>query len=401
MDEAWRPVSAPAGAGDGPWQRSRAPQQPDWRHHREFREVVGALAAAPPLVSAADVADLRRRLARVAAGEAMLLQAGDCSEDLADISPPDTLRKIRMLDALARRMERATGRAVLRVGRMGGQFAKPRSLPYESVGGRELPVFRGHMVNSEAATERARAHDPRRMLLAYRASAEVIARLDRVRRADRTPRLGPWSSHEALVLDYEGALTRWDGPAGGRYLASTHLPWIGERTRRPDGAHARLLASVANPVGCKIGPSATPDDVAALCAVLDPDRLPGRLVLIARMGADLVEHRLEPLVRRVRAAGHPAVWLCDPMHGNTRVTRAGLKVRRLDDMVAEAVRARRVLEGLGVPVGGLHLETAARPVTECLGGDVVSEEQVGERYESLCDPRLNADQARRLIDAWS
>ncbi|MEU5884544.1 3-deoxy-7-phosphoheptulonate synthase [Spirillospora sp. NPDC047279] len=404
-----RPRTADAGgiaarvAGMPPRSSRSAPQQPGWRHDRAFDDVVEALSAAPPLVSAAEVLELRLRLAAVADGRAMLLQTGDCSEDMAEVSRPDTDAKARLLDELAGRLEGAAGRPVLRVGRMGGQFAKPRSQPYDSAGGRRLPAFRGHMINSEVATEEARRHDPHRMMLAYQASAGVIGRLRETRLARGVRAAGadgPWASHEALVLDYETALTRWHDESRELYLASTHLPWIGERTRRPDGAHAQLMAAIENPVGCKIGPTAGPDDVAALCEVLDPNRLPGRLVLISRMGAGLVGERLESLVRRVRAGGHPVVWLCDPMHGNTRRTHEGLKTRRLGDMIDEAVQFRRVLEDVGVPVGGLHLETAVRPVTECVGGNVVTDNEVPTCYESLCDPRLNADQAHRLIDSF-
>jgi 3-deoxy-7-phosphoheptulonate synthase len=295
---------------------------------------------------------------------------------------------------------------VLRVGRIGGQFAKPRSQPFEDVDGVLLPAFRGHMVNGEAPTAAARAHDPRRMVRAYEASAEVLRVLARDR--DRRPaspawRLaepfpdGPWASHDALVIDYEAALVR--NQAGQRVLGSTHLPWLGDRTRAPGSAHVRLLSQVANPVALKLGPSADPAELAEVCALLDPDRAPGRLTLIARMGAERVTELLPPLVAAVRARGHRAVWLSDPLHGNT-VRAGGRKTRHLSAVMDEAVRCKRVLEKAGEYPGGLHLEVAASDVTECLGGKVDGVERLAERYTTLCDPRLNPDQAAELLRTW-
>ncbi|RZU54187.1 3-deoxy-D-arabinoheptulosonate-7-phosphate synthase [Krasilnikovia cinnamomea] len=340
-----------------------------------------------------EIAAAHRAIATVAAGDARLLQAGDCAESLAESGPAATAAKVAVLADLGDLVTRRTGDAVVLFGRLAGQYAKPRSQPTETVHGVELPVFRGHLVNAPEPDPHARAADPRRLIEAYRASARVLAGLRTHRQRGDA---GPWASHEALVLDYESPQVRRGEWSGERYLASTHLPWIGERTRQLDHAHVRLLASVTNPVACKVGPGATPDDVVALCAALDPGRTPGRLTLIARMGAERVG-ALAPIARAVRRAGHPVVWLCDPMHGNTVRTRSGKKTRQLATMIREASRFRATVEGLGLHPGGLHLEVATTEVTECVGGPVPDEDAVGGRYESLCDPRLNPAQARELI----
>jgi len=383
-----------------------AEQQPEWQHHRAFRRTLDTLGTADPLVSPAELGTLRSSLATVAAGGARVLQIGDCAESFYECTAARTTEKLDSLGSLADHLGTLTGQPTVQIGRMGGQFAKPRSQPTERHGDREIPAFRGHLVNSEVPTAAARQHDPRRMLWAYEASAKVLRRVreHRARRTETEPssiHSGPWSSHEALVVDYEGALVRAEPDTDARYLASTHLPWIGERTRQLDSAHVHLLASVVNPVGCKIGPKADPEAVLRLCALLDPDRVPGRLVLIIRMGRDAIGQALPEVVRRVRDAGHPVVWLNDPMHGNTVRSSAGVKTRRLDDVVAEAVSFRDILERHGEHAGGLHLETAADDVTECVGGSVPGEERLTDRYTTLCDPRLNPDQAQRLLRAWA
>jgi 3-deoxy-7-phosphoheptulonate synthase len=236
------------------------------------------------------------------------------------------------------------------------------------------------------------------MLCAYQASAQVLDALaeDRRRRAPG----GPWSSHEALVIDYEGSAIRTDPETGSSFLGSTHLPWVGERTRQPGSAHVRLLSSVRNPVGCKLGTTIRAADVVRLCALLDPDRTPGRLVFIVRMGAAHIRAALPPIVSAVRSAGHPVTWVSDPMHGNTTTSALGLKTRHLPDIVAEAVAFRSILQRLGEHPAGLHLEVAVSEVTECVGG-AVREEMLTHRYTTLCDPRLNPEQAHELIRAWA
>jgi 3-deoxy-7-phosphoheptulonate synthase len=241
------------------------------------------------------------------------------------------------------------------------------------------------------------------MVWAYDASAEVQRALRSHREHnDRLPAgEGPWSSHEALVIDYESRLIRQDPDTDEAYLSSTHLPWVGERTRDPGDAHVGMLSSVMNPVGCKIGPTADPDDILRVCEALDPAREPGRLVLIPRMGRDRILEALPRLVRHVANAGHPVVWLCDPMHGNTVTSRFGLKTRLLTDVITEAVRFRDVLQENRQHAAGLHIEVAADDVTECVGGSVASEDQLHRNYTSLCDPRLNPEQALELIEAWT
>lgn len=255
------------------------------------------------------------------------------------------------------------------------------------------------MVNSEIPSDAARRPDPRRMLWAYQASARVLD-VARTYRRGHGPGLGPWASHEALVLDYESPLMR-TGHAGATYLTSTHLPWIGERTRQDDHAHVRMLAGVHNPVACKVGPTAGPEEVARLCALLDPGREPGRLTLIVRMGREAITGALPGVVRAVRDAGHPVTWLSDPMHGNTVTTPDGVKTRHLRHIAEEAEAFRDILRGHGEHPAGLHLEVASTDVTECVGGPVAGEEDLDAGYTTLCDPRLNPAQAADLIDMWS
>jgi 3-deoxy-7-phosphoheptulonate synthase len=386
-----------------PWEGLPAAQQPEWREHPAYGDACQWLAAAPPLVPAVEIQQLRWTLSRLVPADALLLQLGDCAESLHECAATDIAAKLHVIERLGDRLSELTGRRVIRVGRMGGQFAKPRSQATERHGELFLPAFRGHMINSEVATAAARKADPRRMVLAYGAS-------DAVQRAMRANRLGngripaaegPWSSHEALVIDYESHLARRDTGTGDRYLTSTHLPWVGDRTRHPAGAQVALLSSVANPVGCKVGPSATPDDVARVCAVLDPQREPGRLVLIPRMGRGRIREVLPPIVRRVANAGHPVIWLSDPMHGNTVLSRFGRKTRHLADVVAEALSCRDILAENGQYAAGLHLEVAAGDVTECIGGPVHNAHDLDPNYTSLCDPRLNFNQAVEVIEAWA
>jgi 3-deoxy-7-phosphoheptulonate synthase len=387
-----------------PWECLPARQQPDWREHDDYEQVCRSLALAPPLVTPAEIEDLRRTLSRVATSPTLVLQGGDCAESFYECTATHTAAKLRVIHQLGDRLSDLTGSHVIRVGRMGGQFAKPRSKATDRYGDQIIPSFRGHMVNSELAAAHARAADPRRMLWAYDASDHVQRAMRRQRQAQDGPPApdGPWSSHEALVIDYEAQLLRRDPESGGLHLTSTHLPWVGERTREPCGAHVALLGSVANPVGCKLGPTATPDEVLALCEALDPRREPGRLVLIPRMGRHLIRQILPPIVRMVARAGHPVIWLSDPMHGNTVVAgRTGLKTRYLSDLIAEALAFRDIVEEQGQRAAGLHLEVAANEVTECIGGPVRDETDLLHHYSSLCDPRLNPEQATELIEAWA
>lgn len=382
----------------GPWEHAPAVQQPDWRDHPAYDEACRTLAAAPPLVTAGEVRQLRAALPG-----ALVLQLGDCAESFYECTPRHTSEKLKALDWLGDRFSELTGQGVVRVGRMAGQFAKPRSAATEWYDAVRIPSFRGHMINSDIATSETRKANPRRMVWAYEAS-ERVQRVMRTYRQGGRPAAapeGPWSSHEALVVDYESRLIRRDPDTGELYLASTHMPWVGERTRQPEGAHVAMLASVVNPVGCKVGPKARPEDVLRVCAALDPHREPGRLVLIARMGRDRIAEALPPIVRQVANAGHPVVWLSDPMHGNTVKLPTGLKTRYLTDVIAEAVRFREIVEAAGQHAAGLHIEVAADDVTECVGGPVESERELERHYTSLCDPRLNREQTAELLEAWA
>ncbi|MFB7451608.1 3-deoxy-7-phosphoheptulonate synthase [Streptomyces sp. NPDC056194] len=376
-----------------------AVQQPSWEDHPELARVREELASAPPLVDAAETDALRARLAEAAAGRVQIIQSGDCAEDWAECNQGDVARKAGLLEVLAGIMKMTSHKPVLRVGRLAGQYGKPRSNPTETVGGVELPVYRGHMVNAPEPDPELRRPDPARMLTGYRSSRGVMEFLgwgDGNRRA--RPETPVWTSHEALLLDYELPMLRTQ-PDGRLLLTSTHWPWIGERTRQVDGAHVALLAAVANPVACKVGPAMTADTLLALCERLDPERTPGRLTLIARMGADTVGERLPALVSAVRAAGHPVIWLTDPMHGNTVAGPEGLKTRLVKTVVREVVEFHRAVTAAGGVAGGIHLETTPDEVTECVA-DHDRMHEVGEKYTSFCDPRLNPRQAISVASAW-
>jgi 3-deoxy-7-phosphoheptulonate synthase len=374
-------------------------QQPDWPDPARAQLMRHRLAAAAPLVDARSVRALRSALADVVAGAAIVVQAGDCAEDPADRSAETVTRKAGLLDLLAGVLKLRTGRPVVRVGRIGGQYAKPRSAPTELVDGVLLPVYRGHLVNDPGPLLADRVPDPARLLSCHGAAGEVLRHLgwrglSRPHGADSPV----WTSHEALLLDYEVPLVRRD-ELGGNLLTSTHWPWVGERTREVGGPHVALLADVENPVACKLGPRVSPETAVELAARLDPDREPGRLTFIARMGADAVGDRLEPLVEAVRDAGHPAVWLCDPMHGNTVQTPSGLKTRLVTDLAREVEGFAEAVAAAGGVVGGLHLEATPDDVTEC-ADDASGIGAVGDRYTTLCDPRLNPRQAVALVSAW-
>ncbi|MEV8020016.1 3-deoxy-7-phosphoheptulonate synthase [Streptomyces sp. NPDC086554] len=387
----------------GPWEDMPAAQQPDWRDHAAYQGARQWLASAPPLVTAAEIRRLRSSLSELVTNGALLLQMGDCAESFYECTPRHISAKLDVIERLGDRLGEITGRDVVRVGRMGGQFAKPRSQATEYQGTLEIPSFRGHMINSEIATPGTRNANPLRMMWAYDASDTVQRAMRAYREGTaRVPATdGPWSSHEALVIDYESELIRRDPDTDDLYLTSTHLPWVGERTRGPADAHVSLLSSVANPVGCKIGPTSNTDDILRVCERLDPHREPGRLVLIPRMGRNQIRQALPPVVRRVANAGHPVIWLSDPMHGNTVKSRHGLKTRHLADVITEALRFRDILEKNRQYAAGVHIEVAADDVTECVGGPVETEDDLQRHYTTLCDPRLNADQATELIDAWA
>ncbi|MEZ0093515.1 3-deoxy-7-phosphoheptulonate synthase [Streptacidiphilus sp. EB129] len=386
------------------WTTLPALQQPSWDAPDALPEITARLAEAPGLVRPDEVRRLGRLLAGVAAGRYQVVQAGDCAEDPGACTPVGIGRKLAQLEALAGVMAVNSGRPVVRVGRIAGQFAKPRSRPTEWVGGVELPVYRGHLINGPEPDAKLRRADPARMLSCYRAAATTAGFLRRDAAVRGACPVGArtWTSHEALVLDYELPLLRRTGDTGELLLCSTHWPWIGDRTRQLDGAHVTLLAAVANPVACKVGPGMDTGELLALCDRLDPRRTPGRLTLISRMGAGTVADRLPPLVAAVRREGHPVIWLCDPMHANTITVPTGaegLKTRLVTTVAREVRGFLTAVGAAGGIAGGLHLETTPDQVTECVT-DASRLHRVGEKYTSLCDPRLNPGQALHIAACW-
>jgi 3-deoxy-7-phosphoheptulonate synthase len=393
-------------------------------------------------VFAGETRELTSRLADVAAGRAFLLQAGDCAESF-DTSADSIRDRLRVILQMAVVLTYYTGVPVVKVGRIAGQFAKPRSSDTETIDGIELPSFRGHIVNDVGFTAEERAADPERLLTAYHRAAATLnllraftkggfADLSRVHQWNRefvaaSPagqryaaiaeeieravqfmsacginsetltdlrQVDFYTSHEALLLDYEEALTRRDSLTGDWVDCSAHMLWIGERTRQLDGAHVEFLRGVANPLGCKVGPTATTEDVIALCEALNPERIPGRLTLVTRMGATKVVDGLPPLLTAVKESGHPVVWVCDPMHGNTFTADDGRKTRHFEDVLAEVSGFFAAHRFAGTHPGGVHLELTGDDVTECLGGgaEVVTAD-LANRYETMCDPRLNGSQS--------
>ena len=430
------------------WRGLPAAQQPAWPDEAAVREVATTLAALPPLVVASEVDQLRDRLAAVARGEAFLLQGGDCAETFATSSQADIAGKVRVLLQMAVVLTYGASLPVVKVGRIAGQYAKPRSSDHDASG---RPSYRGDMVNDLHGD---RTPDPRRILRAYSTAASTLnllrayaagglASLDRVHawntafarntetgtryeklasEIDRAVRfmracgvhdsalesVELYASHEALILEYERALTRVEkgGPpgsdgvatGGGRaYDLSGHFVWVGERTRQMDGAHLEFVSRLANPVGVKLGPTTTPEFAAELVERLDPDGVPGRLTLISRMSNARVRDVLPPIVEKVTSTGHQVVWQCDPMHGNTEETTDGVKTRHLDRILDEVDGFFDVHAELGTHPGGLHVELTGDDVTECIGGTVdLRAADLGRRYETACDPRLNIEQALEL-----
>ncbi|MCK8679965.1 3-deoxy-7-phosphoheptulonate synthase [Streptomyces lichenis] len=380
-------------------------QQPRWPDTPALPAALATLARSLPLVLPSECALLKHRLAAVARGEAFLVQGGDCAESLDALHPDAVHRTVALLGRLGSVLGRAMELPVVTVGRLAGQYAKPRSSPTELRDGTELPVYRGDAVNGHAFTAADRAPDPDRLVRVYQASA---ATLNLVRALAGSAREEPredlpeelFTSHEGLLLDYERALTRTDPAFAKPYAASGHLLWIGERTRQLDGAHLAYFASIANPIAVKIGPTTGTDELIRLVERLDPDREPGRLTLIARMGAGRVRSVLPDLVSKVRAEGMTVGWVSDPMHGNTVGAPCGRKTRRFDDILDELSGFFEVTRELGAHPGGVHLELTGEDVAECVGGGgrgVLPEDLPGG-YRSVCDPRLNPEQSLHLAD---
>ena len=376
------------------WRSFEARQQPAYPDPAALGAATRELRAYPPLVALAEVEALKSALAEAQAGHAFLVQGGDCAESFAEFSPETIASSAGLILAMADEIADASGLPAIRVGRIAGQFAKPRTADPEVRGEASLPAYRGDIVNGLAFTAGARTADPERMFRAWAQSAATLAHLRIVAGAVAAP---VFTSHEALLLSYEEALVREDGETGRHWASSGHFLWIGDRTRFPGSAHVEFARGLANPIGIKCGPSLDPDDLLRLLDLLDPDRAPGRIALIARMGYEAAAERLPPLLRAVRREGRPVLWSCDPMHGNTIETAAGLKTRRLGHIFAELTAFCGAAAAEGVVPGGIHVEMTGRDVIECTGGALrVAEDELGERYDSHCDPRLNAGQAMEL-----
>jgi 3-deoxy-7-phosphoheptulonate synthase len=373
------------------WRSFDARQQPAYDDPVALEAATRELSAYPALVRAEEVDALKRALAEAQAGRAFLLQGGDCAESFAEFSPDAIAGTVGLILAMAAGIAAASGLPVVRVGRIAGQFAKPRTADPEVRGGVALPAYRGDSVNGLAFELAARRADPERLFRAWAQSAATLSHVRTLADAEGAP---VYSSHEALLLPFEEALVR-RAPDGRAYGSSGHLLWIGDRTRFPASAHVEFARGLANPLGVKCGPSLDADTLLHLLDILDPQREPGRITLIARMGHDEVARRLPPLLRAVRREDRPALWCCDPMHGNTVETRSGFKTRPLDHVFAELSAFFAAAADEGALPGGVHVEMTGRDVAECTGGGV-AEADLGARYDSHCDPRLNASQAMAL-----
>ena len=425
------------------WPELPAAQQPTWPDADALEYSRATLRSLPPLVFAGECDQLTARLAKAVTGDAFVLQAGDCAETFVANTADSIRARLKTVLQMAIVLTYAGSVPVIKVGRLAGQFAKPRSSDIEVVDGVELPAYRGDAVNSLNPTVEDRTPDPARLVQAYHASSaalnlvraftqggyadlhqvhlwnqdfvresEVGARYEalagEIDRAlafmhacgaypDELRRVEFFASHEALLLDYEKPLTRIDSRTGNPYDVSGHMVWIGERTRQLDGAHIDFASRIHNPIGVKVGPTTSPDDILSLVEKLNPNRIPGRLTLISRMGAGKIREALPSLVQKVDASGVPVVWICDPMHGNTRTSAHGRKTRRFEDVLDEVKGFFEVHSALGTVPGGLHVELTGDDVTECLGGgEMLSDDDLEQRYESACDPRLNRVQSLEL-----
>jgi 3-deoxy-7-phosphoheptulonate synthase len=434
MPERWTPDS---------WRKRPVAQMPEYPDKRALAEVEAQLATFPPLVFAGEARNLKKALARVAAGEAFLLQGGDCAESFEDHSANNIRDFFRVFLQMAVVLTFAAASPVIKVGRLAGQFAKPRSSPTEERNGIVLPSYRGDVINGAEFSAAARTPDPRRQIEAYHQSAATLnllrafahggyaslgrvhqwmlgfvkdpQQLDRYRGvADRIaealafmqacgldleshPELRAtdvYTSHEALLLGFEQAMTRQDSTSGDWYCTSGHMLWVGDRTRQYDHGHVEFCRGIKNPLGLKCGPSLKPDELLRLIDVLNPENEPGRLTLICRLGAEKAGDLLPALVRAVKREGKQVVWSCDPMHGNTITSASGYKTRPFDRIIQEVKTFFAVHAAEGTYAGGVHLELTGKDVTECTGGArAISEEDLNDRYHTLCDPRLNAEQA--------
>ncbi len=425
------------------WPDLPAAQQPEWPDATRLAQVSAELAVVPPLVFAGECDQLLEHLGQAARGEAFVLMGGDCAETFAANTADSIRARLKTLLQMAVVLTYGSRMPVVKIGRMAGQYFKPRSKPTEARGDVVLPSYFGDGLNSQEFSPASREIDPQRLLGAYHASSAALnlvraftqggyadlhqvhawnqdfvresgagMRYERLAREidnalafmracgadpEEFRRVDFYASHEALVLDYERPLVRIDSRTGMPYSVSGHFLWVGERTRALNGAHMHFASLIRNPVGVKIGPTATPDDVLGIVERLNPERVPGRLTVISRMGASRVGEVLPAIVEKVEANGHPVVWVCDPMHGNTRETAGGVKTRQFEDVAAEVHDFFEVHQRLGTFPGGLHIELTGDDVTECLGGIGGPQEQdLPYRYETACDPRLNRVQSLEL-----
>ena len=442
MSEAVR-IPATSGSVIDTWSALPAGQQPEWPDAEAVASVRAELASYPPLVFAGECDLLKQRVAEVARGEAFLLTGGDCAETFTGVTADAIRAKLKTLLQMAVVLTYAASVPVVKVGRIAGQYSKPRSSSTETRDGVTLPAYRGDSVNGFDFTPEARVPDPRRLLRMYQASAatlnlvrafttggyadmrqvhvwnkdfvadspageryEMLAgEIDRALSFMNACGVDPeefrtvefYAAHEGLVLDYEAPLTRIDSRTGRPYATSGHYVWVGERTRDLDGAHIEYFSKIQNPIGVKLSAKTTPDDALAYLEKLNPDREPGRLSFIVRMGAGLVRDKLPALIEKVNASGHEVAWICDPMHGNTFEAPSGHKTRRFDDVLDEVKGFFEVHHALGSHPGGIHVELTGEDVTECVGGGFeVAFDDLHDRYETLCDPRLNRTQSLDL-----
>ena len=437
MPAPWTPDS---------WRSKPIIQVPEYPDKAALADVETRLATFPPLVFAGEARELKKGLAQVAAGNAFLLQGGDCAESFAEHRADNIRDFLRVFLQMAVVLTYAGSMPVVKVGRLAGQFAKPRSSDVEKRGEVTLPSYRGDIINGPEFTAQARVPDPQRQIEAYRQSAATLnlvrafamggyADLERVHQwnlgfvadspqghryqeladrinetigfmracgitAENTPQLRTttvYTSHEALLLGYEEAFTRLDSTSGDYYGTSGHMLWIGDRTRQPDHAHVEYCRGIRNPIGIKCGPSLEPETLLRLIEILNPKEEPGRITLICRFGSDKIEKHLPRLIRAVKGGGHNVVWSCDPMHGNTITAAGGFKTRPFDRILREVDTFFAIHRTEGTHAGGVHVEMTGQNVTECTGGAMaISEANLSDNYQTTCDPRLNADQSLEL-----
>jgi len=427
------------------WQNFTALQQPNWPDQSEYQKAVDTISKLPPLVFAGEIRTLKKHLADCVEGRAFLLQGGDCAEEFNNCTAPGIRETLKAILQMAVILSYAGGKPVIKIGRLAGQYAKPRSSDTEMVDGVEVASYRGDMVNSMEPTVEARRPDPSRMVQGYHLSAATMnitraftrggyAALHRVhawnnefvktspmgrsyerlaRNIDQAlnfmktigldtdiPQLNQaafFTSHEALLLGYEEALTRQDSITGQWYDCSAHMVWIGDRTRQLDGAHIEFLRGVRNPIGMKVGPNHDLDELREIIEKLNPENEPGRLTLITRFGAKDIEKHLPPLVRAIKQTGYKVLWSCDPMHGNTYTAETGYKTRSFDNILQEIQSFFQIHWAEGSIPGGVHFELTGENVTECTGGGRnILDQNLIENYKTNCDPRLNAEQSLEL-----